>query len=280
MASTVLLWPALLAWTAGSALAAQPLPWQLGNQPPVTVSGEEIVRFHDYLLWLIFVIAAFVLVLMVYVCIRFRADRNPNPTRTTHNTVLEIAWTVVPVIILVVVAVPSFRVLYLGDVTPEPDMTIKVTANQWYWSYEYPEEGIAFDSYMLEESEIDPQTQTFLLSVDNPLVVPAGKTIQVLVTSNDVMHAFFVPAAVVQIYGIAGRINETWMNFTTEGTVYGQCNQVCGINHSAMPIEVEVMSEEAYKVWVEEARVQFASGSAPLRVADNRALEARTGMTQ
>ncbi len=275
----VLAAPIVLATVTTGALASQPLPWQLGNQPPVTSSAEEIVLFHDYLLWLIIVISLFVLLLMVYVCIRFRAANNPNPSRTTHNTLIEVLWTVVPVIILVIVAVPSFRVLYLTDRIYDPDMTIKVTANQWYWTYEYPDDGIVFDSYMVEEDDIDPQTQTYLLSADNPLVVPTGRKIQVLVTSNDVMHSFFVPAAVVQIYGIAGRINETWMEFTKEGTVYGQCNQICGRNHSAMPIEVKAVSEEAYEAWVAEAKTRFAAASAPIRMASDRTHDSAMGMT-
>ena len=264
---TFLLSLAFMAAVIVEVAAAQPLPWQLGAQAPSTVSAVEIVDFHDYLLWLITIITFFVLGLMVYTCIRFRASNNPNPSRTTHNTMIEVLWTVVPVIILVIVAVPSFKVLYFTDRTYEPDMTIKVTANQWYWNYQYVDDGIDFDSYMIEEGEIDPSTQTYLLSVDNPLVVPTGKKIQVLVTSNDVMHSFFVPSAVVQIYGITGRINETWMEFNKEGTVYGQCNQICGINHSAMPIEVRAVSQETYDAWVEEAKVKFAAAPAPLKVA-------------
>ena len=148
-------------------------------------------------------------------------------------------------------------------------MTIKVTANQWYWTYEYPDQGITFDSYMVPENEIDPKTQTYLLSVDNPLVVPVGKKVQVLVTSNDVMHSFYVPQAVVQIYGIAGRTNETWMQIDKEGTVYGQCNQICGINHSAMPIAVKALSAEKYQEWLTEAKVKFASVAPKVQIASN-----------
>jgi cytochrome c oxidase subunit 2 len=168
---------------------------------------------------------------------------------------------------LVIVAVPSFQTLYYGDRTYEPDMTIKVTANQWYWTYEYPDQDITFDSYMIPKEEIDPATQTYLLSVDNPLVVPVGKKIQILVTSNDVMHSFFVPSAVVQIYGMIGRINETWMQIDKEGTVFGQCNQICGIDHSGMPIAVKAVSPEAYATWLAEAKIKFAAAPAPIRVA-------------
>lgn len=259
--------PALCVAAAGPALAAQPTPWQLGAQAPSSTVAEEVMLFHDFLLWLIFAIAIFVLALMVYACIRFRASRNPNPSRTTHNTTIEILWTVIPVLILVIVAIPSFRVLYFSEKTETPDMTIKITANQWYWTYEYPDDDVVFDSYMLEKEDIDPESQTYLLDVDNPLVVPTGKKIQLLITSNDVMHAFFLPSAVVQVYAIAGRINEGWMSLTSEGIIYGQCNQICGVNHSAMPIAVQALSPGDYETWLEEARVKFAAAPDPVRVA-------------
>ena len=249
--------------------SAEMKPWQLGVPEPVSPVAVRIHEFHDYLLWLITAITIFVLALLVYVCVRFKASRNPNPSKTTHNTTIEVLWTVVPVLILVVVAVPSFKTLYYGDRAVDPDMTIKVTANQWYWTYEYPDQGITFDSYMVPEKEIDPKTQTYLLSVDNPLVVPVGKKVQVLVTSNDVMHSFYVPQAVVQIYGIAGRTNETWMQIDKEGTVYGQCNQICGINHSAMPIAVKALSAEKYQEWLTEAKVKFASVAPKVQIASN-----------
>ena len=254
--------------SASGAMASLATPWQLGVQDPVSPVAVRIHAFHDYLLVLIVLITVFVLGLMIYVCVRFKASNNPNPSRTTHNTLIEILWTVVPVLILVVVAVPSFKTLYYGDTTPNPDMTIKVTANQWYWTYEYLDQDIAFDSYMIPEEEIDPATQTYLLSVDNPLVVPVGKKVQILVTSNDVMHSFFVPSAVVQIYGMIGRNNETWMQIDKEGTVYGQCNQICGINHSEMPIAVKALSQEKYDAWLVEAKTKFAAAPTRLRVAD------------
>ena len=259
---------AFLVVTASGALASLTTPWQLGVQDPVSPVAVRIHEFHDYLLVLITVITLFVLALMIYVCVKYKESNNPTPSRTTHNTLIEILWTVVPVIILVVVAVPSFKTLYYGDRTFEPDMTIKVTANQWYWNYEYLDQGVSFDSYMVPREEIDPATQTYLLSVDNPLVVPVGKKIQILVTSNDVMHSFFVPSAVVQIYGMAGRTNETWMQIDKEGTVYGQCNQICGINHSSMPIAVTALSQEKYDAWLVEAKTKFAAAPARIRVAD------------
>ena len=207
------------------ALAALPREWQLGVPEPVSPVAVRIHEFHDYLLWLIAAISLFVLVLMIYVCFRFKASNNPNPTKTTHNTFIEILWTAVPVLILVIVAVPSFKTLYYGDRAVDPDMTIKVTANQWYWTYEYPDQKVTFDSYMIPKEEIDPKTQAYLFSVDNPLVVPTGKKIQLLITSNDVMHSFFLPSAVVQIYGINGRINEAWMQIDKEGWVYILTNE-------------------------------------------------------
>jgi len=249
------------------AVASQPQPWQLYTQPPSSPVAEQVMLFHDYLVYLIFAISIFVLGLLVYVCVKFKASNNPNPSRTTHNTLIEILWTAVPVVILVIIAVPSFKVLYYGDRAVDPDMTIKVTANQWYWNYEYPDQEVAFDSYMIEKEDIDPATQTYLLSVDNPMVVPVGKKVQLLVTSNDVMHSYFVPSAVVQVYGIAGRINEAWIQIDKEGMYYGQCNQICGVNHSSMPIAVQALSEEDYKAWVAEAKVKFAAVEAPVRVA-------------
>ena len=251
-----------------SGAGASPIkPWQLGAQDPVSPYAVRVVEFHDYLLWLITIITLFVLGLMIYVVVRFKAANNPNPSKTTHHTLIEILWTGVPVIILVIVAIPSFKILYYGDRAVDPDMTIKVTANQWYWTYEYAGQNIEFDSNMIQKDEIDPATQTYLLAVDNPLVVPVGKKIQILVTSNDVMHAFFLPAAIVQIYGISGRINETWMQIDKEGTFFGQCNQICGNFHSEMPIAVKAVSQQDYDAWLVKAKVEFAAAPAPLRVA-------------
>lgn len=270
LASLPLLLIAALSMPAGAEEVRMSQPYQLGLQDPVSPVGVRIGEFHDFLLWLIFAISVFVLALLVYVCVRYRASANPNPSRTSHNTLIEILWTAVPVIILVVVAVPSFKNLYYLDKTYEPDMTVKVTGNQWYWSYEYPDEEIVFDSYLLEGEDLQRVNGHRLLDVDNPLVVPVGKKIQVLVTSNDVFHSFFVPSAVVQIYAIGGRTNETWMQFDKEGTFYGQCNQICGIRHAYMPIVVKALSEADYAEWLKGAKEKFAMNSdAPVRVAVN-----------
>lgn len=256
-----------LAVPAGAAEVRMGQPMQLGLQDPVSPVGVRIGQFHDLLLVIIFAIAVFVLALLVYVCVRYRASANPNPSRTSHNTLIEIIWTAVPVLILVIIAIPSFKNLYYLDKAVDPDMTIKVTGNQWYWNYSYPDAGIAFDSYMVEEGDLKPG-QHRLLDVDNPLVVPVGKKIQVLTTSNDVFHSFFIPSAVVQIYAIAGRTNETWMQFDVEGTFYGQCNQICGVRHAYMPIVVKAVSEAEYAKWLEAAKQRFAADAgATVRVA-------------
>jgi cytochrome c oxidase subunit 2 len=195
--------------------------------------------------------------------VRFRRSANPNPSKTSHNTVIEILWTVVPVLILVVIAVPSFQLLYYMDKTKDTEMVIKVTGNQWYWNYEYPDEGVSFDSYLVDEEDLG-ENEIRLLSVDNPMVVPAGTRIKLLVTGNDVMHSFFVPSLAVQIYSIAGRINEAWID-VPEGTkkYYGQCNQICGVNHAYMPIVVQALNEADYAEWLLNAKEEFASAEVP-----------------
>ena len=190
-------------------------------QPPATVVGERLSSFHDVLLIIIALITAFVLGLLAYVIVRFNHQRNPAPSRTTHNTVIEMLWTVVPVLILVSIAIPSFKLMYYMDRVPNPDMTIKVTGHQWYWSYEYPDQnGLSFDSNLIPDAELKPG-QKRLLDVDNPLVVPANTTIRVQVTATDVIHSWFMPSFGVQEYAIIGRLNESWMKIEREGTYYG-----------------------------------------------------------
>ena len=243
----------------GLAHAAEPQPWQLGLQPAAGSIAEKAADLHNMLLVIITLISLFVLALLVYSCLRFREDKNPTPSKTTHNTVIEVLWTVIPVVILVVIAVPSFKLLYYMDRTDETDMVVKVTGAQWYWTYEYPKEEIAFDSYMIAEEDIQPG-QKRLLDVDNPLVVPEGTRIKLLVQANDVMHSFFMPALAVQVYTVAGRTNEAWIDIPMgEKTYYGQCNQICGINHAYMPIVIKAVSAEDYAKWVNDAREEFAS---------------------
>lgn len=245
-------------FTASVAGAAQPEPWQIGLQEPAGSIAQKATDLHNLLLIIISLISVFVLALLVYVGWRFRRDANPTPSKTTHNTTIEILWTVVPVLILVVIAVPSFRLLYYMDETKNAEMVIKVTGNQWYWNYEYMDDQIAFDSYMLSDDELQPG-QPRLLSVDNPLVVPANTKIKMLVTGNDVMHSFFVPSLAVQTYALIGRVNEVWIDVPEgEKTYYGQCNQICGVNHSFMPIVVKAKAKEEYQAWLADAKQEFA----------------------
>ncbi len=248
----------LLVFSVSSAFASEPLPWQMGLQPPAGSIAEMADNLHNLLLIVITVISIFVLGLMVYVCIRFREQKNPVPSKTTHNSILEVLWTVIPVLILIIIAVPSFKLLYYLDEQREADLTIKVTGNQWYWNYEYIDEEIGFDSYMISDEDLKPG-QKRMLDVDNPLVLPVGSKVKVLITGNDVMHSFFIPSLAVQEYSFPGRINEVWMEIPNgEKTYYGQCNQICGINHSYMPVVVQALSIEKYNKWLFEARKEFA----------------------
>jgi cytochrome c oxidase subunit 2 len=237
----------------------QPSPWEIGLQGSATPVMDDIVWFHNILLWVIFAIVAFVLVLLIIIMVRFNARANPTPTRTTHNTLLEVAWTVVPVMILVFVALPSFRILFFQLNTPPADLTIKATGKQWYWTYTYPDNGnFEFDSLILTEKERKPD-QPRLLSVDNEIVVPVNKVVRVQVTGAEVIHSFAVPSFGVKIDAIPGRLNETWFKVTKEGTYYGQCSELCGKDHAFMPIAVRAVSEQAFSTWLEEAKKKFAS---------------------
>ena len=251
---------AAITWSAG-AWAAQPMPWQIGMQPPATPVQDRIVVFHDWLLVITFLITAFVLGLLLYVIVRFHHTRNPVPTRTSHNAVIEILWTVVPVLILVGIAIPSFKLMYYMDRVPNADMTIKVTAHQWYWSYEYPDQaGLTFDSNLIPDKDLKPGEKR-LLEVDNPLVVPVGANVRVQVTGTDVIHSWFVPSFGVQEYAVIGRLNESWFRVENAGTYYGECNQICGVNHAFMPIKVVALAKPEYEKWLGEAKKKFAAGS-------------------
>ena len=240
------------------AFADQPKDWQLGFQNPASDGMRDIVNFHNNLLLpIIIAISVFVLFLMLYACVRFRASANPNPSKRTHNVTVEILWTLIPCLILIVMAVPSFKILYKQDTIPKADLTIKAVGYQWYWGYEYPDENIIFDSYMIEEKDLTAD-QPRLLSVDNEVVVPVNKVVKVLITANDVLHAWALPAFGVKRDAVPGRINETWFKAEKEGTYYGQCSELCGIKHAFMPITVKVVSEEDYQEWLSEARVKFA----------------------
>ena len=241
----------------GDVLAAQPKPWQLGFQDAATGNMSQITDFNDFLLILMTAITLFVLGLMIYVAFRFNSRANPNPSSTTHNTLVEVVWTVVPILILVIIAIPSFRLLYHQRVLPEADMTIKATGYQWYWGYEYPDHGgFGFDSLMLNDDERGEQPR--LLATDTAMVVPVNATVRVIVTAADVMHSWAMPAFGVKMDAIPGRLNETWFKAEKTGTYYGQCSELCGIRHAFMPIRVEVVEPEAFASWVVEAQAEYA----------------------
>jgi cytochrome c oxidase subunit 2 len=245
---------------AGSSVwAAQPEPWKYGLQEAVTPVMAEIAWFHNILFWIITVITLFVLVLLVIIIVKFNAKANPVPSKTTHNTLIEIAWTIIPVLILVGIAIPSFRILFEQLDLPKADLTIKATGKQWFWNYTYPDNGpFEFDSVMVPEKDLKAG-QLRLLAVDNEVVVPIDKVVRVQVIGADVIHAFAVPAFGIKIDAIPGRLNETWFKATKEGVYYGQCSELCGKDHAFMPIAVRVVSEQAFATWLADAKKKFAS---------------------
>lgn len=248
------------------AQAAQPVDWQLGLQPAASEIMEKITWFNTFTLVIITVITLFVLALLAYCVVKFSAEANPTPSKTTHNTTIEVVWTVVPIIILVIIAIPSFRLLYDEAVIPPADMTVKVTGYQWYWGYEYTDEahnGVSFDSIMLSEPDemaakavahgLSEADVPRLLAVDNDLVVPVGKVVRVQVTAADVLHSFTVPALGFKMDAVPGRLNETWFKADREGMYYGQCSELCGKDHAYMPIGLRVVSEEQFETFINAA---------------------------
>jgi len=256
--------------SAGAAFAAavgHPEDWQFGLQAPGTIVDRHIHWFHDKLLFpIITAICLLVAGLLVYIMFRFNAKANPEPSRTTHNTFIEVIWTVAPVLILLIIAIPSFRLLYLQREIPAPDMTIKATGNQWYWSYAYDGgDEISFDSFLKEKDKIDKaKGEKWLLTVDTPVVVPVGKIVRVIVTASDVLHSWTVPSFGTKIDAVPGRLNELWFKADIEGTYYGQCSELCGKDHAFMPIEVKVVSQDDYDKWHKDAK------SAGLDIANER----------
>jgi cytochrome c oxidase subunit 2 len=247
-----------LIFSSTSASANQPKEWQIGFQKAASGGMEEIVWFHDYMLIPVTTaIMVFVLFLILYACIRFRAKKNPIPSTTSHNSLVEVLWTLIPCLILIVLAVPSFKLLYKQDTIPQADVTIKAVGYQWYWGYEYPDENIIFDSYMVDEKDLK-ENQPRLLTVDNEVYVPVNKVIKVMITANDVLHAWALPSFGVKRDAVPGRINETWFKADRIGTYYGQCSELCGIKHAFMPITVNVVTDEEYTLWLEEAKQKFA----------------------
>ncbi len=268
IAGTVGLAAVLAAGTALAQQIGQPTAGGLGMQAAASPIKEEMHHFHNILLVIITGITLFVMALLGYVMVRFRRSANPVPSKVTHNTLLEVAWTVVPILILLAIVVPSIRLIYMQDHQPDAEMTIKVVGRQWYWSYEYPDNGnFAFDSYMIPDDQIDPaKGQVRLLSVDNEVVIPADTKVRFIITGGDVIHSWAIPALGIKMDAVPGRLNEAWTLVPAKyiGTVfYGQCSEICGINHGFMPAAVRVVSKEDYVAWVEKAQQQFAAADAP-----------------
>ena len=240
-----------------------PVPWQLGLQHPVSPGAQQMYDFHTFLTWVCTVISVFVLILLLICIFRFNERANPVPAKWTHNTPLEILWTMIPILVLVGIAVPSYKLLYYLDRTTEAEMTIKVIGNQWYWSYEYPDSEISFDAYALPPEEIDlAKGQHRLLETDEHVVLPIDTNIRILFTATDVIHAWTIPAFGVKLDNMPGRTNETWTRVTELGRYYGQCSELCGPDHSNMPIVVDIVSKDDYQKWIAEKK-QANAGSAP-----------------
>ena len=253
------------ATVSGSAFAelGQPAPWEYKLQESATEVMDYITWFHNGLLVLITVITLFVLGLLATIVVKFNAKANPVPSRTTHNTLIEVAWTLIPVLILVAIAVPSFRLLFLELDIPKADLTIKATGKQWYWSYAYPDNGkFEFDSLLACDEARQKCQEPRLLTVDNEVVVPVNKVVRVETTGADVIHSFAVPAFGIKIDAIPGRLNETWFKANKVGVYYGQCSELCGKDHAYMPIAVRVVSEQDFAAWVETAKKKFAANPA------------------
>ncbi|WP_429807765.1 cytochrome c oxidase subunit II [Ensifer sp. B1-9] len=258
---------------ASSAFADKPVEWQTNLQPAATGIMEEITWFEHYTLWFIIPITLFVLLLLIIVVVKFREGANPVPSKTSHNTAIEVVWTVGPVIVLLFLAIPSFQLL-TAQLTPpaNPDLTVKATGNQWYWSYEYEvgESPLSFDSLLMKEEDRaalgkeDKKEYPRLLAVDNEVVIPVGKTVRVLVTAADVIHAFAMPAFGVKIDAVPGRLNETWFKADREGLYYGQCSELCGKDHAYMPIAIRVVSQEKYDTWLAAAATNIGDANKAL----------------
>lgn len=267
-------WRGVACAALGSALAlpavageGQPVNWEVHFQPSVTSIADQIHGFHDLLLVIITIITAFVLGLLVWVVVRYNAKANPTPSRNSHNTTLEVAWTIVPVLILLVIAIPSFRLLYAQYDFPKADLTIKATGHQWYWSYNYPDHGnFNYDSIMVDEKDLKPG-QPRLLAVDNEVVVPVNKVTHLLLAADDVIHNWTVPAFGVKVDAVPGRVTRLWFQPRETGVYYGQCSELCGERHAFMPIAVRVVSEQEFAAWVEDAKKKFAANDAAPRPA-------------
>ena len=232
--------------------------WQLSFQNPATDLMQKVVSLHDMILIVMTVVTLFVLFLLFYVSFRFSAKRNPTPSTTTHNTVIEVLWTAIPIVILVVIAIPSFKLLYEQEKSDSYDMTVKVIGHQWYWEYEYPDHGdFYFESYMVQDEDLQ-EGDLRLLTVDNPLVIPANKNVQILISAGDVLHSWAVPSMGIKTDAVPGRLNETWVNVKEPGTYRGQCSEICGSGHGFMPVVVKVLPENEFMAWANEAKNNYA----------------------
>jgi len=276
----------VLTVNVAQALTGQPYKWQLGFQEQVTAIGRQMSSFHDFLLIIITIVTLFVVALLAYVMWKFNEKANPIPSKTTHNTTIEVVWTIVPILILLVIAIPSFRLLFAQYDFPKTDLVIKATGNQWYWSYEYPDQdGMSFDALMLRDDDDNPvkgpNGEPRTLAVDNFVVVPVNKNIELLVTASDVIHNWTIPAFGVKLDAIPGRVVRAWFNVDKVGTYYGQCSELCGKDHAYMPIGVKVMSQPDYEAWLANAKKEYASGE-PVRkkAGDTQLAAAKTTNNQ
>lgn len=256
----------------GLETVGKPLPGKLGFQPAVTEMSRDLQWLDHWLLVMCTVIVVFVVILLAIVVVRFNAKANPTPATFTHNTPVEIVWTLVPILILVAIGVFSLPILFKSQEIPTADITIKATGHQWYWSYEYPDQEFGFDSLMLEREDLAANgyaPDEYLLATDTPVVIPVGKVVVVQITGADVIHSWKVPAFGVMQDGVPGRLAELWFKAEREGVYFGQCSELCGKNHAYMPITVKVVSQEAFDLWVASAKQEFAGSMPPLDVAAN-----------
>jgi len=264
----------IMASAAAAAGTGKPEPWQLGFQDAATPMMEQVQSFHTMLLVIITGITLFVVALLAYVCWRFRESRNPEPSERTENTLIEVLWTTIPVIILVVIAIPSFKLLYFRDQIPDAQFSVKSVGKQWYWAYEYPDHGgFSYNSFMKEADEIDPsEGEIRKLSVTEPIVIPADTTVRFLITSTDVLHSFAMPSFGIKQDAIPGEMNQTWARVDEPGMYYGQCSELCGVGHSNMPIAVKVVPKDEFENWIEtkQAEAGIEGDSTQLADADGR----------
>lgn len=260
-------------------LADQPKPWQMDFQEPASPVMEKLIHLHNGLLYMVFGVSIFVLLLLIYTCIRFSAKRNPVPSKTTHNTLIEVIWTVIPILILLAIVIPSWKLIIYMDKTTDAEITLKAIGYQWYWGYEYMDgegKGIAFESYMKSPDATDPSLklqpgEPRQLATDNDVYLPVDTNIRILTTAADVIHAFAVPAFGVKIDAVPGRINETWVKITKPGVYYGQCSELCGSKHSSMPIEVHAVSKEEYSAWVATKKAELGIKDEPAPAVEGKA---------